>query len=307
MHALRRAVTSTKLRVAYPAGATDEEEEGPHSVDDAAPAVPADMLGGLPPRSSQPFPASQLFRYPGESTLGLPPRRSPVIQAGRSEAAAGEAEDAGGEAAGPEQDGDEDAPREPRRRATAEETWARTPANIRRALLHLHNTTGHPSNLALQRLLRAGKASREAIRGAGALWCATCASVARPATVRPAKLPTTPYEFNYMVQVDVLEEHTSHGVRVSFLNCVCDGTSYQVVVPVRYGGGSPSGKELYETFMTSWVSWAGLPHRLFMDQARNNLSELRTNMINQGVHCEYTALEQPHHPGRCERAGGVGK
>jgi hypothetical protein len=44
-----------------------------------------------------------------------------------------------------------------------------------------------------------------------------------------------------------------------------------------------------------------------MDKARNNLAHVRTQLIERGVHCEFTSLEQHHHLGKCERAGGVWK
>ena len=79
----------------------------------------------------------------------------------------------------------------------------------------------------------------------------------------------TPYEFNYLVEMDVLEEYTANGTRVSFLNMVCDGTGYQVVAPVRYGGGNPTGKDIFEVFMSRWTSWAGMPYTI--DRARSAL------------------------------------
>ena len=53
--------------------------------------------------------------------------------------------------------------------------------------------------------------------------------------------------------------------------------------------------------------WAGMPYIVFMDQARNNLAHVRTQLIERGVHCEFSSLEQHHHLGRCERSGGVWK
>ena len=47
------------------------------------------------------------------------------------------------------------------------------------------------------------------------------------------------------------------------------------MVPMRHGGGTPAGRELSEAFMTHWVSWAELPLRACMDQARNNMADLR--------------------------------
>ncbi len=44
-----------------------------------------------------------------------------------------------------------------------------------------------------------------------------------------------------------------------------------------------------------------------MDQARNNFAHVRTQLIERGMHFEFTSLEQHHHLGRCERARGVWK
>ena len=74
--------------------------------------------------------------------------------------------------------------------------WKQVDAGLRKALLHLHTTTGHPSNEALARLLRQGRANDKAIKAAKHLWCSVCACLVKPTTARPAKLPVTPYEFN---------------------------------------------------------------------------------------------------------------
>jgi hypothetical protein len=44
-----------------------------------------------------------------------------------------------------------------------------------------------------------------------------------------------------------------------------------------------------------------------MDQVRNNLSQVRTHLIERCVHNQFTGLEQPSHLGRRERASGVWK
>ena len=120
-------------------------------------------------------------------------------------------------------------------------------------------------------------------------------------------MQTTPYEFNYMIHMDALEEYTASGKRVGSLNVVCDGTGFQMVSVIRIGGGNPTGQEIYTNFERSWVSWAGDPYRAFMDQARNNLGQVRKELIARGVHCEFTATEQHHQLVRCERHGGIWK
>ncbi|CAK0856476.1 unnamed protein product, partial [Prorocentrum cordatum] len=158
-----------------------------------------------------------------------------------------------------------------------------------------------------RRLRRHGRATPKAVKAAGHLWCSVCASLVGPTTSRPTELLVTPYEFNYLIEIDVLDEYPATGIRVSSLNMVCDGTGSQQVTPLRYGGGIATGKEIFEALMSRWVSWAGTPYRFFMDQARNNMAYVREQLIARGVHCELTNVEQHHHLGRCERAGGVWK
>ena len=189
----------------------------------------------------------------------------------------------------------------------AQQAWKKVPADVRKELLKLHCRCGHPSNHALQRVLRAARAAPEVIAAAGTLWCSVCATTARPPSKRVARLPTTPYEFNYLVQIDCFEEYTCTGRRITFLNIICDGTTFQVCVPVRYGGGTPTGETLAQSLATRWISWAGWPQRLYADQARNNLAAVRTEAKANGVHVDFTALEQSHQLGRCEHHGGLWK
>ena len=120
-------------------------------------------------------------------------------------------------------------------------------------------------------------------------------------------MPTTPYEFNFTLQIDVLEDTDVEGERISFVNIVCDGTTFQLVVPLRFGGGNPSGEEMWAAFTRSWVAWAGMPYRVWMDQGRPNLGIFRQRLIEHGVHVDFTALEQHHQLGRCEHHGGIWK
>ena len=187
----------------------------------------------------------------------------------------------------------------------AKEAWKKVPADVRKELLKLHCRCGHPGNHALQRVLRAARAKPDVIAAAGVLWCSVCAATARPPSVRVARLPTTPYEFNYLVQCDCFEEYTCTGRRITFLNMICDGTTFQMCVPVRLGGGTPTGAALVQCLLSRWVSWAGWPQRLWADQAKNNCGALRTEAKAKGVHFDFTALEASHQLGRCEHHGGL--
>ncbi len=112
------------------------------------------------------------------------------------------------------------------------------------------------------------------------------------------------------VEMDALEGHTANGTRVSFLNMFCDGTGYQVVVPVRYGSGTPTGREIFEEFIARWTAWAGMPYTIFVDQARNNLAYVRTSSIaactaNSPVLSSITTLDDVSEPEASGRRSGA--
>ncbi len=53
-----------------------------------------------------------------------------------------------------------------------------------------------------------------------------------------------------------------------------------------------------------------MPYRVLMEQVRKNLAlaHVKRQLIERGVHCEFTSVEQHHdHLGRCERTSGVWK
>ncbi|CAK0867859.1 unnamed protein product, partial [Prorocentrum cordatum] len=116
-----------------------------------------------------------------------------------------------------------------------------------------------------------------AVEAAGHLRRSVCASLARPTTSRLTKLLVTPREFKDLIEIDVFEEYTANGTRVSFLN----------LADVA-GRHAP-------------------PYRAFMDQARNDMACVREQLIARRVHSEFSSVEQHLHSGRCERAGGVWK
>ncbi len=52
----------------------------------------------------------------------------------------------------------------------------------------------------------------------------------------------TSYEFKYLVEMDVLEEYIVNGMRISFLNFVCDGAGPQSCGPGAVRRRQPDGQ-----------------------------------------------------------------
>ena len=92
-----------------------------------------------------------------------------------------------------------------------------------------HDNSGHPSNADFARLLRRGNARPEV-----AAWvrrnfkCEECEAHQQPKARRPAAIPKT-YRFNHVVGLDLVEVKNFSGEKHYWLNCICWGTSFQLV------------------------------------------------------------------------------
>ena len=71
--------------------------------------------------------------------------------------------------------------------------------------------------------------------------------------------------FNFEVGVDVLDLHDCEGTPYLFLNIVCQGTDFQMVIYLKKGHGTPGSRLCAEMFMAHWVAWAGWPTEVKVD------------------------------------------
>ncbi|CAE7616057.1 RE2, partial [Symbiodinium sp. CCMP2592] len=144
--------------------------------------------------------------------------------------------------------------------------WLEIDSNVRKVLRDLHVQFGHPTNVTLQRILRRQDAKIDAIKG-----------------------------FNFHLSLDVFY---AKDVAMTLFAIVCEATGFQVVSCLGQSQGPPAGKVVLRHFLTSWSSWAGLPHSIQVDRGKEYLA---------GVEQETMPLEAPWKQGRVEKAGGLWK
>eukprot|EP00959_Pyramimonas_sp_CCMP1952_P384414 8056611-Pyramimonas_sp.AAC.1 len=65
--------------------------------------------------------------------------------------------------------------------------------------------------------------------------------------------------FNHEVSIDCLEVKDNSGERYTFLKIVCQCTTFQRVIFVKQGGGTPSSRACLTALQQHWCAWAGKP------------------------------------------------
>ena len=115
------------------------------------------------------------------------------------------------------------------------------------------------------------------------------------------------YGFNNDVGLDAFELHDHSGERHSFLNILCQGTTFQACCLVKDGGGQPKSSECLMSFLTGWVNFAGWPRYITCDRGLHNRGTFCKEVRRNGVLVRQAALESPEQIGRVERHGGVWK
>ena len=85
------------------------------------------------------------------------------------------------------------------------------------------------------------------------------------------------------------------------------GTTFQQVVLLRQGHGSPSSRECLDSFVSFWVGWAGWPQTLSCDRGVHNRGVFARTLAQHGVLIRQAGVESPEQIGRVERHGGLFK
>ena len=100
-----------------------------------------------------------------------------------------------------------------------------------------HDNAGHPSNADFGRLLRRGNARPEVAQWVRKHFsCEECTANKQPKARRPAAVPRT-YRVNHVVGLDLIEMKNLSGDKIYWINCICWGSSFQLVG--RVGGHEP--------------------------------------------------------------------
>ena len=133
--------------------------------------------------------------------------------------------------------------------------------------------------------------------------CDACGDSVQSRAPRPGCLPGR-YVFNYAIKLDTFHAYdVTKQPAFFFLNIICEGTSFQVVVPMGPARGSPATRP----FLLCWTSWADNPERVTVDLGKEWMREFSDNLKMQSVQIDLNLLETPRIIGKCERHGGVWK
>ena len=193
------------------------------------------------------------------------------------------------------------------REAERKRKWDSLPRELKMAILRIHQNLGHCSPAQMMKALRISRASETALKACRLFRCEDCPRLSEPKAPRPSKLPLVD-EFNVQIGMDVIEEADSNGQKWTWLNILCQATSFQVCVLLGETVKNPTALQVLEAFEHGWGNWAGMPeHGIIADRAKYFLGQLAEHMSQEGCHFDLAAKASPWQLGMVERAGGLWK
>ena len=201
----------------------------------------------------------------------------------------------------------EDDDRLKRREEERERQWQALPRELKQAIKRIHVNLGHANRPAMLRALRISKASETAIKACRLFKCIDCPRLDKPKHSRPSKLPFTD-EFNVQLGLDVFEAKDAGGFSWSFLNILCQGTTFQVCALLPATHRNPRGSDVLAVLHSHWLGWAGYPERgVITDRARYFLAEIADDFDAHGCFFDTSARASPWQIGQVERHGALWK
>ena len=169
-------------------------------------------------------------------------------------------------------------------------SWTALPLRVRTAVRRMHRQFGHPSPTVLVQVLHAARALPEYIQASRHFRCDACENTKPKPQSTKVALPKD-YVFGRNLGIDVLEVKDIADEPCLCLNILDVGTTFQHVVLLRQGRGSPSSRECLDSFVSLWVGWAGWPQ---------TLSCVRSWRSQSRCFCPYTrSTRSSDPPGRC--------
>ena len=193
------------------------------------------------------------------------------------------------------------------REAERKRKWDSLPRELKMAIRRIHQNLGHCSPAQMMKALRISRASETALKACRLFRCEDCPRLSEPKAPRPSKLPLVD-EFNVQIGMDVIEEADSNGQKWTWLNILCQATSFQVCVLLGETVKNPTALQVLEAFEHGWGNWAGMPeHGILADRAKYFLGQLAEHMSQEGCHFDLAAKASPWQLGMVERAGGLWK
>ena len=180
-----------------------------------------------------------------------------------------------------------------------ERQWQALPRELKLAVRRIHVNLGHAPTASMLRALRVSRASEVAIKAARLFRCPDCPRMAEPREPRPSKLPMTE-----QVGLDVFTEKDSQGESWTWLNILCQGTTFQVCALLWDTHANPTGTVVLENFISHWTSWAGYPERgILTDRTKYFLADFAEDVSAHGCFFDSASKASPWQLGQVERHG----
>ena len=171
--------------------------------------------------------------------------------------------------------------------------------NVRRC----HVNLGHPSKERFLHMLKSAGASNKALEIAKRLTCSVC-DVHKPYPSHAVSKHKRADGFNQQLNMDTFELPIYQGKTIKMLNMLCEGTGYQICVPLWKGANS---KQVRKSYRKWWKRWAGSPLKVFTDGGTEFDKDVQQGFEEDGVYTEKTAAYSPWQAGYVERHGGIWK
>ena len=133
---------------------------------------------------------------------------------------------------------------------TRERQWNALPRELKLAIRRIHVNLGHANTKAMLRSLRIARASESAIKACRLFRCKECPRMHEPREPRPSKLPVID-EFNIQLGLDIITEKDAAGQSWSWLNILCQGTTFQVCALLGETVYNPTGKAVTQALSST--------------------------------------------------------
>eukprot|EP00435_Cladocopium_sp_Y103_P035397 s1051_g9.t1 len=168
-------------------------------------------------------------------------------------------------------------------------------------LRRLHNNLGHPEPTKMIRFLTEQGAKPEVIAGAKDMVCDTCVETQKgPRGTQPGRIHEA-LDFNNVVGADGAYWTNRHGRVFHFMHFIDEATLYHV--------GALSARKVedqIQTFLNTWVQWAGPCQVLYLDPAGEYISDQwAATLQGEGIKVSMTAAEAHWQNGRAEAHGKI--
>ena len=171
------------------------------------------------------------------------------------------------------------------------------PFSVEQLVRKAHEGMGHPGNDRLVSILKAAKASPEAIKIARELHCSVCHQHQHTRTPRPAA-PPKELKLNSVVGIDTLYLPTWEGKHRAALNIVDWASRFQMIVPLQ-GQNPAAARQAY----LRWIRFFGPPAVLKVDLGREFIGAFELGAELDATVIEPSSLEMPTQRSITERAG----